>query len=151
MKKRDYSNAHNIKISRKTTKVPVRFLIHGEAEEINLQDGWTAEYAGRFHEGVAINMDSCGFLASSNPSRIPSLGEKITAIFELEGVQEKVRVEAEVVWVNKYSNQYPKGFAVKFNDVSVPAKDLISGIEKSETKVKLNGKMNGINLLNIPD
>ncbi|KPJ57649.1 MAG: hypothetical protein AMJ42_04500, partial [Deltaproteobacteria bacterium DG_8] len=140
----------DIKESRRTCKLPLRFLIHGESEKINLEEGWTAEYAGRFHEGVALNIDSCGFLVATNPDRIPSLGETISAIFQLEGVNEKVKVEAEVVWVNKYSNQYPKGFAVKFTDVSVNAKTLRDGIDKSEEKVKLKG-INGLNLLNIPD
>ena len=148
MKKRE-NYAHNIKVSRKITKIPTRFLLHKEIEEVPVDEGWTAEYAGKFHEGVAITMDTCGFLLAANPDRVPSLGEKVTAIFELNGVNEKVRVEAEVVWINKYSNQYPKGFAVKFTDVSVNAKTLIEGIAKSEVEIKKNGK--GFNLLNIPD
>jgi Tfp pilus assembly protein PilZ len=148
-KKRDFTHTHDIKISRKALKLPVRFLIHSETEEIVIDEGWTADYVGRFIEGVALTMDVGGLLIATHPDRIPSLGEKITAIFKLNSIEEKVNVEAEVVWINKYSNQHPKGFAVKFTDISTDKKTLLEGIDKSAIEIKKRNS--DVNILNIPD
>ena len=142
--------AVEVKESRRTCKVPVRFLVQGEEKKITVDKdlGWTAEYAGKFNEGVALNIDINGLLVATNPDKAPSVGSKIIAVFELERIG-KIQVEGDVVWVNKYSPHYPKGFALKFSDVSTNAKKLREGIDNSyvpEVKV-----MNGADVLSIPD
>jgi len=139
--KRNY--ATEIKESRKTCRIPLRFLINSESEEINVE-GWTAEYAGRFYEGVALNIDTCGMLIATN--RVPILGEKVSALFKLKGFVEKIKADGEIVWTNEHCPHYPKGFAIKFTDITLNAKSLKEGIENSSEEVVLK-----VDLLKIPD
>lgn len=137
------TSSTEIKETRRTCKIPLRFLINSESEEINIE-GWTTEYAGRFHEGVALNIDTYGMLIATN--RVPALGEKVSALFNLKGISEKVKAEGEIVWTNVHCQHYPKGFAIKFADVTISVKALKEGIEQSWEEVVLKA-----DLLNIPD
>lgn len=138
----------SVKDSRRTCKISVRFLVNGEAEEIKIGN-WTTEYAGRFLEGVALNIDTGGMLIAVNPDKIPYLGKRISAIFQLIGVNEKVMAEGEVVWTNKHSTAHPSGFAIKFADISINAKELREGIDRSYHPEST--RINGASLMNIPD
>jgi Tfp pilus assembly protein PilZ len=42
------------------------------------------------------------------------LSERLKVAFEIPGTEEVIQADAEVVWVNKYSPDYPHGIAVKF-------------------------------------
>lgn len=125
-------------------------MVLSEKEEIKIEN-WTADYGARLHDGVALAMDDQGMFitAGKNPIINLSLGEKITALFNLVGVNDKIRIEGEVVWINKYSNLYPKGFALKFSDVNIKMKDFREGINRSWVPEKRrNGESS---VLNIPD
>lgn len=144
--KKNYTE--DVKESRRTCKVPVRFLVHN-GDEISLDEGWTAEYAGQFIEGVIITIDIHGLVIATNPDNAPIIGDKITAVFQLHGIERKVQIDGDVVWVNKYSPHYPKGFAVKYTDLSIRVKDLRTGMDNSYEPVTLSSS--GSDIMTIPD
>jgi len=138
------------KESRRSMRTETRFMVFGEAETIKI-DNWTADYGARLYDGVILAMDDQGMFvtAGKNPIINLSLNERITALFSLVGIEEKIRVEGDVVWINKYSNLYPKGFAIKFTDISnIKMKDLREAINRSWVPEKKNGQLS---VLNIPD
>jgi len=141
-------NTEDIKDSRRTCKVPVRFLVHN-GNEISLDEGWTAEYAGQFIEGVIITIDIHGFVIATSPDSAPIIGDKVTAVFKLHGIEQKIQIDGDVVWVNKYSPHYPKGFAVKYTNLSIKIKDLRTGMDNSYEPTIISSR--GSDIMAIPD
>jgi Tfp pilus assembly protein PilZ len=137
--------------SRRSLKTEARFMVLSEAETITIDKNWTADYGVRLHDGIVLAMDDQGMFLTAGKKPVVNLklGEKVSVLFNLVGVEEKIKTEGEVVWINKYSNLYPKGFAIKFTDVNVKMKDFREGIDRSWVPEK---KTNGqLSVLNVPD
>jgi uncharacterized protein (TIGR02266 family) len=60
----------------------------------------------------ALNLSASGlFIETKSPLH---LSERLKVAFKIPGTEEVIEGDAEVVWVNKYSADYPHGIAVKF-------------------------------------
>ncbi|MBW2072430.1 MAG: PilZ domain-containing protein [Deltaproteobacteria bacterium] len=81
----------------------------------------------------ALNLSESGMLIETK-SPAP-LAERVTVAFKISEEQEPVEVDGEVVWVNKYSANYPFGMAVKFqglqNDTQEMIRDYVNKILES--------------------
>lgn len=60
----------------------------------------------------ALNLSATGLLIETK-SPLP-LSERLKVAFKVPGSHELIEADAEVVWVNRYSANYPCGMAVKF-------------------------------------
>lgn len=60
----------------------------------------------------ALNLSGSGLLIETK-TPLP-VSERLKVAFKVPGSEEVVQADAEVVWVNKYSADYPYGMAVKF-------------------------------------
>jgi len=115
-------------MDRRTVRLPCKFLLPSESKEVTIDSNWSTEYNAHTHEGVVKNIDYKGmFVVAAHPVK---LSEIVTIQLELPGYHEKVQFRGVVVWVNRYAEDYPKGFAVKFQDISISVKILRECIEK---------------------
>ena len=60
----------------------------------------------------ALNLSATGLLIETK-TPLP-LFERLRVTFKVPGSEELIQADAEVVWVNRYSADYPYGMAVKF-------------------------------------
>jgi uncharacterized protein (TIGR02266 family) len=60
----------------------------------------------------ALTLSATGLLIETK-TPLP-LSDRLRVAFKVPGNEEVIQAEAEVVWVNKYSADYPYGMAVKF-------------------------------------
>jgi len=67
---------------------------------------------GNAETARALNLSASGLLIETK-TPVP-VSEKLKVAFKIPGTEEVIQTDAEVVWVNKYSADYPYGMAVKF-------------------------------------
>jgi uncharacterized protein (TIGR02266 family) len=67
---------------------------------------------GKVETARALNLSATGLLIETK--RALPLSERLKVTFKVPGTEEVIQADAEVVWVNKYSPDYPQGIAVKF-------------------------------------
>jgi uncharacterized protein (TIGR02266 family) len=67
---------------------------------------------GKVETARALNLSATGLLIETKTPLHLSEGLKVT--FKIPGTDEVIQADAEVVWVNKYCADYPRGIAVKF-------------------------------------
>jgi uncharacterized protein (TIGR02266 family) len=67
---------------------------------------------GNVETARALNLSASGLLIETT-SPVP-VSEQLKVAFKIPGTEEAIQTDAEVVWVNKYSSDYPYGMAVKF-------------------------------------
>jgi len=67
---------------------------------------------GNIETARALNISASGLLIETKTP--VAVSERVKVAFKLPGTEEVIQTEAEVVWVNKYSADYPYGMAVKF-------------------------------------
>ncbi|HVO83909.1 MAG TPA: PilZ domain-containing protein [Syntrophobacteria bacterium] len=60
----------------------------------------------------ALTLSATGLLIETK-TPLP-LSERLKVAFKVPGSEELIQADAEVVWVNRYSADYPYGMAVKF-------------------------------------
>jgi uncharacterized protein (TIGR02266 family) len=60
----------------------------------------------------ALNLSATGLLIETK-TPLP-LSERLKVTFKVPGSGEVIQADADVVWVNRYSADYPYGMAVKF-------------------------------------
>jgi Tfp pilus assembly protein PilZ len=60
----------------------------------------------------ALTLSATGLLIETETPLL--LAERLRVAFKVPGSEEVIQADAEVVWVNKYSADYPYGMAVKF-------------------------------------
>jgi len=60
----------------------------------------------------ALNLSATGLLIETNNPL--ALAERLKVAFKVPGSEAVIQADAEVVWVNRYSADYPYGMAVKF-------------------------------------
>lgn len=75
---------------------------------------------GNTETARALNLSATGLLIETK-APLP-LSERLKVAFKVPGTEEVIQADAEVVWVNKYSADYPCGMAVKF--VGLPDKTI---------------------------
>ena len=75
---------------------------------------------GNTETARALNLSATGLLIETK-APLP-LSERLKVAFKVPGAEEVIQADAEVVWVNKYSADYPCGMAVKF--VGLPDKTI---------------------------
>jgi uncharacterized protein (TIGR02266 family) len=78
---------------------------------------------GNSHNARALNLSSTGMLIETQTPA--PLAERLQVAFNIPGSEEVVQTDAEVVWVNKYSPNYPNGMAIKFLGLQKPARAAI--------------------------
>ena len=76
----------------------------------------TYSVEGKVETARALNLSATGLLIETT-TPLP-LSERLEVTFKVPGTEELIQTEAEVVWVNKYSANYPYGMAVKFLGLS---------------------------------
>ena len=116
---------------RRTIQEHCKFILPSEAEEIELdglEENWSTEFNIKTHEGVVRNIDHKGMLIVSR--HVAKLGEQVTVQMVLPGYEGKVQFRGTVVWTNKYANELPMGFAIKFLDIGISLKLLKEGVER---------------------
>lgn len=67
---------------------------------------------GNVETARALNLSASGLLIETK-TPVP-VSERLKVAFKIPGTEEAIQTDAEVVWVNKYSADYPYGMAVKF-------------------------------------
>jgi len=67
---------------------------------------------GNTEAARALTLSATGLLIETN-TPLP-LSERLKVAFKVPGSEELIQADAEVVWVNRYSADYPYGMAVKF-------------------------------------
>jgi uncharacterized protein (TIGR02266 family) len=67
---------------------------------------------GKAETARALNLSASGILIET--SSPVAVSERLRVAFKIPGTEEAIQTDAEVVWVNKYSSDYPYGMAVKF-------------------------------------
>jgi uncharacterized protein (TIGR02266 family) len=67
---------------------------------------------GNAETARALNLSAWGVLIETK-TPVP-VSERLKVAFKIPGTEEVIQTDAEVVWVNKYSADYPYGMAVKF-------------------------------------
>jgi uncharacterized protein (TIGR02266 family) len=67
---------------------------------------------GKVETARALNLSATGLLVETKTPL--ALSERLKVAFKIPGTDEVIQTDAEVVWVNKYSPDYPQGIAVKF-------------------------------------
>jgi uncharacterized protein (TIGR02266 family) len=77
-------------------------------------------WGGNKETARALNLSASGLLIETK-TPLP-VSERLKVAFKVPGSEEVVQADAEVVWVNKYSADYPYGMAVKF--VGLPDKTI---------------------------
>jgi len=79
----------------------------------------------------ALNLSATGLLIETQ-TPLP-VSERLKVAFKVPASEEAIQADAEVVWVNKYSADYPCGMAVKFIGL---ADDTIQIIDAYVRKVR---------------
>jgi uncharacterized protein (TIGR02266 family) len=77
---------------------------------------------GNTETARALNLSATGLLIETK-TPVP-LSDRLKVAFKVPGTEEVIQADADVVWVNKYSADYPYGMAVKF--VGLPDKTVQS-------------------------
>jgi uncharacterized protein (TIGR02266 family) len=67
---------------------------------------------GITQQARALNLSGNGMLIETKSP--PGVSERVKIAFQIPETEDVVQADAEVVWVNKYSANYPYGMAVKF-------------------------------------
>jgi uncharacterized protein (TIGR02266 family) len=93
---------------------PIRYLRAVVSLAVECSQGGTKETAR------ALTLSATGLLIETK-TPLP-LSERLKVAFKVPGGEEVIQADAEVVWVNKYSADYPYGMAVKF--VGLPDKTI---------------------------
>jgi uncharacterized protein (TIGR02266 family) len=119
---------------RRHHRAPVSFAVeYTQGEESN--------------QARALNLSADGMLIETqDPAR---LAERVGVVFKIPGSDDEIKLDGEVVWVNKYSPSYPVGMAIKF--ISIEPKILRTIREYVEKVLESPHPAQKQSIISIPD